>query len=72
MIPAEKWSEHHLKQFSFVFQAESQTAGKGQGSNLWSSPPGNIYLTLLTKIKPTLAPFLSLLACSAVLQTIRQ
>ena len=71
MTPAEKWPHQFVNKFtSFVFQAQSQTQGKGQRDNSWSSPPGNLYMTLLTEIEPALAPFVSIIACSAIMRTI--
>ena len=46
--------------------------GRGQGSNVWASPPGNVYLTALTDVDPTIIPLLSIIACSAVIRTVRE
>ena len=46
--------------------------GRGQGTNVWASPPGNVYLTVLTEIDEKLIPILSILACSAVIRTVSQ
>lgn len=73
MTPAETWDLEKIKPNEcLVFQAEAQTQGKGQGSNVWASPPGNVYLTALTEVDPTLNPHLSILACSAVIRTVKE
>jgi BirA family transcriptional regulator, biotin operon repressor / biotin---[acetyl-CoA-carboxylase] ligase len=48
--------------------AREQTAGRGRRGNTWSSPPGNLYATLLLKdpASPSRAPELSFVAVLAV------
>ena len=48
--------------------AREQTAGRGRRGNTWSSPPGNLYATLLMKdpASPRHAPQLSFVAALAV------
>ena len=71
MIPAEHWNSDLVTPGRcFVFQCEEQTSGLGQGSNKWNSPPGNLYMTVLTEINSALMPLLPILAGSAVTQTI--
>jgi BirA family biotin operon repressor/biotin-[acetyl-CoA-carboxylase] ligase len=46
------------------FTAESQSGGRGRGGNVWISPPGNLYATLLLgkPSAPQLAPQLAFVA----------
>ena len=55
---------------SFAFQAKAQTKGRGQNTNTWASPPGNMYLTYLTQIKKECLPLLPVICTSAIIKTI--
>lgn len=73
MLVAEKWSPKLVNsKTAFAFQALRQSQGKGQGTNAWMSPPGNLYVTMLLQIDFQIAPFLSIIACSSIMKTISQ
>jgi biotin-(acetyl-CoA carboxylase) ligase len=64
------WNRDLVGSDSFVvFVADAQNAGVGQRSNLWSSPPGNLYITFLfrrPKVSVELQFFPSLCVLRAV------
>lgn len=73
MLVADKWSPKLVNsKTAFAFQALRQSQGKGQGTNAWMSPPGNLYVTMLLQIDFQIAPFLSIIACSSIMKTISQ
>ena len=57
-----------------MFIARKQSKGKGQNTNTWYSPTGNIYLTLLTKqpitIIPQLIPTISVCIAETLEETL--
>ena len=55
-----------------VVVAETQTSGRGRFGRKWTSPTGNIYMSVV--FRPTLdaLPYLSILAGVATIQTIRK
>jgi BirA family biotin operon repressor/biotin-[acetyl-CoA-carboxylase] ligase len=54
------------------FAAEQQSKGQGQANNVWASPPGNIYATLLIKLSESDLPGLSLLISLTVCQLLEK
>ena len=73
MLPAEKWEADLVnKSRSFVFQAAAQTQGRGQNSNTWASPPGNVYLTAVAEVDSNVFPVLPLITSSAIIKTINE
>jgi BirA family biotin operon repressor/biotin-[acetyl-CoA-carboxylase] ligase len=58
-----------------IVLAEMQTAGRGQGTKVWISPPGhNLYVSVLLRpaIAPAQAPLMSLLAAVALVDSLRR
>lgn len=55
-----------------VVLAESQSGGRGRLGRTWESPPGNLYMSILRKMKelPEKAGIISLLTGIAVAQTV--
>ncbi len=53
--------------------ARTQTAGKGRGDHVWSSPPGGVYLSVLLAPRPQRPPTdLSILSGVAMSQAVRE
>ena len=54
------WVKNHLDKIPFdgwlVVKADQQTEGVGTQEKPWYSPPGNIYVTLATKLSPIFSP----------------
>jgi len=49
-----EWPDHYLPSNNIlVFRAITQTAGRGQGSNTWTSPKGNVYITYVFRVPKT-------------------
>ncbi len=57
-----------------VFIAERQTGGKGRLGRTWTSPPGNLYLSVVLRpdIPPYKAPLITLMGAVAVASAIRK
>ena len=57
----------------FVVTARAQTGGRGRRGRAWTSPPGNLYLSLALRdpSRPALAPQLGFVAGAALAQTLR-
>ena len=57
-----------------VVIAELQTGGKGRLGRTWTSPPGNLYLSVVLRpdIPPYKAPLITLMGAVAVASTIRE
>jgi BirA family biotin operon repressor/biotin-[acetyl-CoA-carboxylase] ligase len=64
--------ERHNEASPLWITAREQTAGRGRRGNIWNSPPGNLYATLLLKdpASPSHAPELSFVAALAVYDAI--
>ncbi|MFP4127246.1 MAG: biotin--[acetyl-CoA-carboxylase] ligase, partial [Alphaproteobacteria bacterium] len=55
-----------------VVVADEQTGGHGRRGRRWTSPPGNLYATVVTTpgVAPAFVPALSLIAASALCQAL--
>lgn len=51
---------------NFVVQAIQQTSGRGRGENIWASPPGNLYASLVLEEKFSLPQLTELVLLVAV------
>lgn len=47
-----------------------QNAGRGEKNNKWSSPAGNIYMTLMTQQEIAVIPYIELIATLAATETV--
>ena len=55
-----------------VVVAEEQAGGRGRFGRAWTSPPGNLYLSMLLRPPAMAMPLLSVAACVAVVRAIRR
>lgn len=51
--------------------AESQSEGRGQSTNTWTSPPGNMYLTLLIEKEPEYGKYLPMFIANFTIKTVK-
>jgi BirA family biotin operon repressor/biotin-[acetyl-CoA-carboxylase] ligase len=73
MLISEKWPREFLnKNTYFVFTAKAQIQGKGQTSNTWTSPIGNVYMTILGEFHANSIPLLSLTVGLATSELLKQ
>lgn len=72
MILSEEWPRELVTPTrSFGFSAEGQSEGRGQHTNTWSSPPGNMYLTLLLEKEFMLGRYLSMVIANHTADNIK-
>ena len=72
MLLSEEWPRELVTPTrSFAFAAESQSEGRGQHSNGWISPPGNMYLTLLVEKDIGCGRYFSMLIANTMIKTIK-
>lgn len=73
MLLLQKWNTSLLDdKTSFLFTTKQQSAGRGQRTNTWSSPPGNIYMTILTKQSVDTIPYLHMLSHWATIEVLEE
>lgn len=71
MILSQAWPRDLLgANVLFAFVANSQTQGQGQKTNTWSSPPGNVYMTILGELPTSQIPLLSMAVSISVCRMI--
>lgn len=55
-----------------MFRALSQRNGKGQNSNVWNSPKGNLYMTVLFKCNIDKLGFLSMIGMISICKALKK
>lgn len=72
MILSEKWPREYLNDHViFCFIAKAQSAGIGQRQNVWTSPKGNLYMTILLVNRMDIIVETSIRVANAVRTTIQ-